>query len=276
MDIEKIKNYNQKVLAVLCTLGVVFLLICTIIVLIEAWPHGGYEVSPQGLIADEETEALNQENLRRQIVSYETPWLIDTLQSIYIVPVSIKTLKRPEEATTTGDGVLNLMDISSSRFKKGGGYYNHKRFEGKYANLIVYDGVNGNTKSLFDERVIIGNVQTYYFKDDILLVFYVATKDTDKNGVIDLNDLRSLNLYSFQNGTMRRISEGNNQVADYRFMENTKDLLIELQLGQYQDNQFTYSSSPQKIMKYDYNSQQLTNIIPDKIQDEMQKLVEGK
>lgn len=273
MNIEKIRNYNQKMLAVLCTLGVLFLFICIVLIVVEFLPRGGYEEMPEGLIAEEKTEALNQENLRKQIVSYESPWLIDTLKSIYIVPVSIRTLRNPEEAVALGE--LGLMDASVRSFKKGG-YYNRKYFEGKYANLILYNAIEEKATSLFGERIIIGKVEVYYFENDILLVFYAAAKDTDKNGIIDLYDQRSLYVYSMNTGITRKISDGDNQVTDYKFMEKSKDMLVEFELSQYKENQFQTAYLPKKVMKYNFDSQILSNIIPDEIQNEMQKLVEGK
>lgn len=276
MNIEKIKNYNQKMLAVFCSLGVIFLTVCIVMLVIEMLPRRNYNDQPQGLISDERTEVLNQENLRKQIISYESPWLIDTLRSIYIVPVSIKTLNKPEEAEQEIPlglrGQLNLFDSS----KRGKGYYGGRYFEGKYANLIIYNPGEENATSLFNERIIIGEVASYYFKDDILLVFYTASKDTDKNGIIDLSDLRTLCVYSLQTGIMRKISDNDNQVEGYQFVENAKDLLVEFNLSQYKGSQFDNYQSPGKVMKYSFDSQKLSNIIPEKIQTDMQKLVEGK
>jgi len=276
MSIEKVRNYNQKILAVLSTLGVLFLLVCTVILIIEIWPSSRYVERPQGLISDEKAEALNQENLRKQIISYEMPWLIDTLKSTYIVPVSISTLEKAEVISYAEGGVLGLLDEFPSAVKREKGYYSHKHFDGKYANLIIYNPVEEKTVSLFNERIIIGNIQTYYFRDDILIVFYTASRDTDKNGIIDLSDHRNLCVYSLNTEVMRNVSDGDNQVMGYSFVENSKDLLVEFQLNQYKENQFSNHRSPGKIVKYSFDSQQQTNIIPESIQNGMQQLVEGK
>ncbi|MCD7898696.1 MAG: hypothetical protein LUH22_02110 [Bacteroides sp.] len=274
MKIDKIKNYNQTLLAILGTLACVVLLLCVVMMVIEIFPGRYSPATPQGLIADEKVETLNQENLRKQIISYETPWLIDTLNDVYIIPVSIKTLKKPEEVELHNEETLNLLN-TSYRFK-GRGYYGYQKFDGKYANLIIYQPSIDRTKSLFSERLIIGEIKTYYFKDDILLTFYAASKDTDKNGIIDLNDLRSIYLYSLKNETMRKVSDGDNQIEKYQFVGNSKDLLIEFSLHQYKTTQFDNHQSPSKIMKYNFEEQKLVSIIPENIQNEMQKLVEGK
>ncbi len=279
MNIEKIKNYNQKMLALISTLGVIFLLILIIMLIPEflrILPDRSYNDNPSGLISGEKAENLNQENLRKQIISYESPWLIDTLKSEYIIPVSIKTLKKPEEIEQTANSeTLDLMDAYSST-KRGKGYYNRRYFEGSYANLILYKPFENKTKPLFKERILIGDIQAYYFKDDILLVFYSAEKDTDKNGIIDLNDNLNLCIYSLDTETIRKITGNDNSIEEYKFIENSKDLLIEFKLGQYQNNQFDNYQSPRKIMKYEFDTQMLSEIVPAEIQNEMQKLVEGK
>jgi hypothetical protein len=280
MNIEKIKNYNQKILALVGTLSVVLLVLFIIMMTSEVWSHFdiGYHHNntPSGLLSDDNVENLNQENLRKQIISYESPWLIDTLNTAYIVPVSIQTLKKPEEIVIADDGLMSLMDTSPDFSRSKRGYYNTKHFEGNYANLILYKPLENKTQSLFSKRILIGSVRVYYFKDDILLVFYSAEKDTNKDGIIGLDDIRNLCVYSLNKGTLKKISDGDNSVEDYQFIEDSKDLLVEFQLNQYKKTQFKNSRIPGKIMKYGYDSQELANIIPQKIQDDMQKLVEGK
>lgn len=276
MNIEKIKNYNQRLLAIAGTLGCLLLLLLIAMVVIEMWPwrYSGTPRIPQGLIAEENVEILNQENLRKQIISYESPWLIDTLNTVYLVPVSIKTLNKPEEVAQRTEPELFLNTRSSIAKEKG--YYQHRSFKGEYANLILYEPRQRKTTSLFEERVIVGNVNSYYFKDDILLTCYTASKDTDKNGVIDLEDLRNLCIYSLKTGLMRVVSDEENQLEKFQFIENSKDLLITFTLSQYNRRQFANNQSPGKIMKYNYEMQTLENIIPQDIEQQMQMLVEGK
>ncbi|MDR0873681.1 MAG: hypothetical protein LBN27_09510 [Prevotellaceae bacterium] len=275
INIEKIKNYNQAILAICGSIGMLILLIALIMMIKEALPRN-YNRNPNGLISEEKLETLNQENLRKQLISYDFPWLIDTLKSVYIVPVSIKTLKKAEKSEMGLYAISKVEADDTFSGNKRKGYYNSKSFYGEYANLIVYNPIENKTISLFNERIIIGGVQTYYFKDDILLVFFIASKDTDKNSIINLNDLRTLCIYSMNTGTIKKISDNDNQPENYQFVENSKDLLIEFQLSQHKEKQFDDEQIPRKIMKYTYDTQTLTNIIPEKIQNNMQKLVEGK
>lgn len=280
MDINKVKNYNQKLLALFGTLAVILIVVAILGVIVEFIANNRiFSRNTQGLLADDKVENLNQENLRQQIISYESPWLVDTLQSVYIIPVTIKTLKKPENTNRNTYAALqqeDIDDVSLSSMKRDKGYQSYKTFSGNYANLIVYNPMTETVKPIFDKRVFIGKVDAYYFKDDILLVFYTAEKDIDENGVIDLQDARNLSIYSMNTEALTNINDGDNTIYSSVFIENSKDLLIEFTLSQYKNNQFDAYQSPRKIMRYSYDSHKLTNIIPDQIQAAIQKLVEGK
>jgi hypothetical protein len=82
-------------------------------------------------------------------------------------------------------------------------------------------------------------------------------------------------MYSLKTEKMRRIADGTNSVSGYEFIGNSKDLLVEFSLSQYNDVKFK-SYKPRKIMKYEFESETLSDAVPAGIQQQMQNLVEGK
>lgn len=279
MKIEKIKNFNQIILAIAGIFGLILLLIFIIMSVSELIRDSSFDRNrnatiTNSLISEEKIETLNQDNLRLQIISYELPKLIDTLNVVYIIPVSVSTLDKPETVVESADeGLLALLDTFGSVRKKG--YYENNYFEGLFANLIVYQPIVNKSILLFNERIMLGGLRTYNFKDDLLLVFWTAEKDTNKDGLINYNDDTNLCIYSMKTGKMHRIAEGENSITDYQFVENSKDLLIEFSLSEYKDVKFK-SYKPRKIMKYEFETEKLSEVVPAKIQQQMQKLVEGK
>ncbi|MDR3220116.1 MAG: hypothetical protein LBU22_14285 [Dysgonamonadaceae bacterium] len=275
MKIEKIKNFNQVILAIVGVLSIILLIVFIIVSLIESgiFDRRNYRtVNSNSLISDEKAETLNQESLRKQIVSYQSPLLLDTLNAIYIIPVSVTTLNKAEETEfALEEEVFGLLDTHRS-FEKG--YYQKQYFEGQYTNLIVYQPVANKTILLFNERIMLNEMQAYYFKDDILLVFYTSEKDTNKDGLIDLRDDRNLCIYSLKSGKMRKITDSINSVKNYQFIENSRDLLIEFSLNQYKDVKFNSYDKPSKVMKYEFETEKLSEIVPAEIQQQMQKLIQ--
>lgn len=113
MNIEKIKTYNQKLLAVLGTIVALMALIGLISILFFVGMEIGSSFgskSEDGILSDEKIELLQKENKRQQIISYQIPELVDTVNLIYMIPVSQKTLNNPENIED--DEVLGLLDMS--------------------------------------------------------------------------------------------------------------------------------------------------------------------
>jgi len=225
------------------------------------------------LISEEMVERLNMDNQRLQIISYESPELIDTVNVIYIIPVSISTLDKPETVVEAVDnGIMALYDYGSTKNK---GYYKDNYFAGLFANIIIYQPFENKTVLLFNERIMINILHAYYFKDEVLLVFYTAEKDTNKDGFVNFEDDTNLCIYSLKTGIMRRITDGTNSITDYQFVGNSKDLLVEFSLSQYKDVKFN-SYKPRKILRYEFEAEKLSEVVPATIQQQMQTLLEGK
>jgi len=279
MKIEKIKNFNQVILAIAGVLGLILLLNLIIITVSEFWDIGSNRSSTitNSLISEEKMEELNQENQRLQIISYETPKLIDTANVVYIIPVSVSTLDKPETVVDAyNNGRMGLMAMQDPYdFIRKKGYYEHIYFEGLFANIIVYKPIVNKTVLLFNERIMLGGLHSYDFGDDILLVFFTAEKDTNKDGMINFEDDKNLCVYSLNTEKMCRIAEGTNSITNYQFIENSKDLLIEFSLSEYNDVKFK-SYKPRKIMRYEFDTDKLSEVIPVQIQQQMQNLIEGK
>ncbi len=273
MKIDKVKNYNQKLLAVLGTIGAIFLvvaLIAFISIVIQEHRRSSYNDPETGILSDEKIEKLQKENKREQVISYETPKLIDTLNSIYIIPVSHKTLNEKENI----NGLLNAYSYSEEFYEKPDSRYSGG-FYGAFNNVIVYNPNNGNNKKLFDERVNFNDIKTEYFGEEILLLIKASEKDTYKDGVINLKDFKSLYIYSFSQKKMQKVGIDGMDVYNYKFINNSQDLIIGFGIDKNDDGQYEEYNEPTLIKKYDFESGQLTDIIDKKIISDLQKTLEG-
>ncbi len=273
MKIDKVKNYNQKLLAVLGTIGAIFLvvaLIAFISIVIQEHRRSSYNTPETGILSDEKIEKLQKENKREQVISYETPKLIDTLNSIYIIPVSHKTLNEKENI----NGLLNAYSYSEEFYEKPDSRYSDG-FYGAFNNIIIYNPNNGNNKKLFDGRVNFNDIKTEYFGKEILLLIKASEKDTYKDGVINLKDFKSLYIYSFSQKKMQKVGIDRMDVYNYKFINNSQDLIIGFGIDKNDDGQYEEYNEPTLIKKYDFESGQLTDIIDKKTSSDLQKTLEG-
>jgi len=274
MKIEKIKNYNQKLLAILGTITIIFAfvgLITFITISISEYRRFNYDDDETGILSEEKIIELQNNNKREQVISYNTPRLIDTLNQVYIIPISHKSLNEPEEI---GSKTLNLLNASGN-FEYEGDLRYSSDYYGNFNNILVYNQKTENVTKLFDKRVNFSNLKVEYFSDDVLLVFKVAEKDTYKDGVINLLDFKSLYVYSINEKRMRIIRNDRMDVYSYSFLNNSKDLIVRFGIDKNGNGKYEEYNEPTIIKKYSYKSEKLNNIIEEKIDSELQKMLEG-
>lgn len=273
MNMDKIKNYNQKLLAVLGTVVVIIAIVGLISISVFAIDEirRSFRNNNQddGILSDEKIEELQKENKRQQLISYETPRLVDTINLVYIIPVSHKTLNSAEYID---EEVLGLLDMHGS-YKSDKRY--SRKYYGDFNNLLIYDYKKHSVDKLFIDRVNFGSIQTEYFNDDILVFFIASTKDTHKDGVINQQDYKSLFIYSLNNKDLREVSLEEADVYQVNFVENSKDLIISFGIDHNKDGKFDEYSEPALIQKYDYKSGKLIDIVSQEMNNELQMKLEG-
>lgn len=269
MRLEKIKNYNQKILAILGTLLLAIAVVVLVMVVMELTYSLGYRHAPESpLMSDKKVERLAKDSLRRQIISYDDPVLVDTANLIYIIPTSIKTLKRAEYVE---DNILALADFrGKTSIPRSYG----KIFYGSFNNLVVYDYMNNLAKKISEERMTGTDMHIKYFDDEILIVFQGADQDTDGDGSITMNDFNSLFLYSLKTRKINKLGIDNATVASYLFVENSKDILISFGRDRNGDNKYDEVLEPSFVMRYDYGKNTLNAVIDGQLDSELQRLID--
>lgn len=275
MNIERYKNYNQKLLAILGTIvalmAAVGLIMLIFFGITEIAKEIRYNKQDDGILSEEKIEKLQQENKRKQVISYDFPKLIDTLNSIYIIPVRHKTLNAAEYID---EEVLGVLDMYSSGDVKVDSRYS-KSYYGSFNNLLIFDLRNKSIETLFEERINFSEIRTEVIGNEIIVLFVASLKDTYKDGVINLKDLKSLYAYSLSDKKLRKISVDNLDVQHYDFILDSKNILISFGIDYDKDGQFDNTVEPSLIKKYDFAKDELVDIIDNETSKNLQNLLEG-
>lgn len=273
MNLEKIKNYNQKILAIFGTILIVFAvigLISFVIIIINEFDWNDQGELETGILSDEKIVELQRENKRKQIISFDNAQLVDTLNLIYCIPVSHKTLNKPEEIDEDLLGLLNA-DIDKSSYDKR---YS-RQFYGSFNNLLIYDYKSKDIKKLFDKRINFKIIETEYFEDDILIVFNAADQDTFKDGVINSKDYSALYIYSINGKKLKKIQKTEMTISNFKFVENSKNLIISFGVDHDKNGSFDDYKEPRVLEIYDYDSEELKMIVDKNTILELQNTLEG-
>lgn len=269
----KLETYNKRLLAILGSVAVIFLLIALFSFLVYTINDMRRNNYPEetGILSDEKIEELQRKQKRQQVISYNTPKLVDTVNSIYMIPVSHKDLEK-EEAINRG--LLNAMGSSSVDYENEDERYS-ANFYGKFNNLLLYDAKSQTTNKLFEKRINFNNIRTEYFEDDILILIQASNSDTYKDGVINLQDLSSLYIYSFAQKKLKTISQSGMDAYQYDFLYNAKDLIVAFGIDKNEDGRYTEFNEPTRIKKYNFETGVLDDLIDETVSEELQKTLEG-
>lgn len=271
MDIEKIKNYNQKMLAIITTAAVAFAVIglFSFIFFIftevfRVFDRHAVSSQDEGLPVEEPFFNETEKEVQKLFVSYRFPHLVDTIRQIFVIPVTHQTNNE------ISNDLSRKLSFSSS-YKE----YNFSH-SSTYINLLIYNAIDNKIEKLFRQKIIIGDYRPVYFNDDILLVFEAADEDTDNNGKINLNDNSSLFIYSINKKLLKRAKIEGKKLFQYQFIGKTKDLIVRFG-DSYKKREQNYNESKVGILcKYSYEKDELIRINDEKLNTELEEIIEGE
>ncbi len=273
MDIEKIKNYNQKMLAVITTAAVAFAVIglfsfifflFTEVFRVFDRPSVSYQ--EEGLPVEDPYYYESDAEMSQLFVSYRFPHLVDTTKQIFVIPVTHQT----------EDEIID--DYSRKHSFSGSGSYNGYDYSSNstFINLLIYNAITGENVKLFRQKIIIGEYRPVYFSDDILLIFEAAIKDTDSSGIMSLSDNTSLFIYSINSKTLRQTKIEGKTVLNYRFIGKTKDLIVRFGVNPSRRMKKGKQFDAGVLYKYSYENDQLITINDEKLNAELKNIAEGE
>lgn len=96
-----------------------------------------------------------------------------------------------------------------------------------------------------------------------------------KDGVINLRDLTSLYIYSIKENKIRKIGIEGMDVHNYKFINKSKNLIIEFGIDKNKNGVFESYNEPIILKKYNFEKEKLVGIVDEKINSELQKKLEG-
>ncbi len=215
------------------------------------------------ILTNTEVEELANKNLRGQIISSENMILIDTLKSIYLIPIGQRFLDKKE----------NIEDRSTLGLLSTGSY--KTRYYG-YNNFVVYFEKNKRSINIFNKRLLLSLLERRKVGEDNILFFEGINKDSNKNGRYDNEDIKSFFVYSVENGQLKEIFEPYNHLISYNIIPNTKNIIVQFGIDRDSSGTYEMKDEPTHYLQYDFETDQKFNVIGDSLMNAMQKILDGK
>jgi len=267
--IDKIKNYNQIILAIVGTIGVVFIFFAALFTLVEMSDtfFRNDDNSNNGILAIEETDKLLQDSLRKQIITFNRIQIIDSISQTYLLPVTQANLV---DAESTNE-LLGLMNKVSSSLSYEDFNYNI------YNNLILYSSLTGRSKAIFDTRKSLGNFIVHESNNEKYIVIPACSFDSNKNGFLDDGDLQELFIYALENDNLHRLKLQENYTTLSVFQPNkSNDLIVHFGIDRNKNGKFERSKEPMIFYKVNLVDMSLEEFVSEADIIKMQELLEGK
>lgn len=263
---EKVKRYNQVLLAILGTLAVagatLGLIAFAVLAVSDVLSQNGSE--PRGVVADSVARDLSARNLRKQLISYHPPEMIDSANNVYLIPVGLLNLEKPERTKEFGMG-------SSSPYK--GSDDNNMA----YNNLLVHWLNTNQLLPLFKDRIAINAYYVEKVAGDTWLLIEASSDDTNRDGILNQSDLENLYVYALKSKQLHKINLLNASFIDYFVLNNDNDLMIRVGLDRNKDGSYNYwDEEPTVLYQYALKENRLTPFVNPKLADQLQKLLEGQ
>ena len=267
-QMENLKRYNQVILALLGTIGILTLLVIliySITIFIQDFRIGSDEEI--SIISEEEAEELLEENLRKHLISFNNLDRIDSLNGIYLIPITQTHLEEPEDIRKNFSGMINSYDRYELPFPK---YY------GLYNNILIYYSKQDEIVPIYEDRVSINEIKTELI-NGMLLIFMKGTKvDTNKDGKLTSNDLQYLSIYNVGDRKLEEIEVNYTTYLDYERIGLKDEIILQLGLDRDTNGLFTRSSEPKILKRYNLKTKKLDDLVGKELKDKLQGILDGK
>ncbi len=273
MDYNKIKNFNQLVLAAIGILSFVLLLIAIIWSATEFYKTISYRSQNENseILSNENADKNYQNNVRTHQVSFENLQLVDSVNIVYLIPVSQTALELKEyinKRDGSPSGTLGLLG-SSGCFSDF--YYDYRSFN----NVLIYDLRDESIHKLFNTRVSINRYYVEKIAGKSYVLFAVTDKDSNKDGFLNEDDSKSLFIYSTADKTFNEIKNENADFTGYNVIAGKDQILINYGLDKNGNGKYNWDE-PMTIKVYSIHDNKLRDLVSLDLVNNLQNILDGE
>jgi hypothetical protein len=271
MDINKIKDFNQKILAIFGSLAIILIAILIFWAITEIINNSFYRRNNEvEIISNEKAKENFENNIRTQQVSFENLQLVDTINNIYLIPVSQTSLKLAEfiSKKEKSNGELGLLSISGGRSDF---YFDNHSFN----NALIYDAKDASIQKLFDSRISINRINIEKIAGKSYVLIAATDKDTNKDGILNVEDFKTLYIYSTASKALTEIKSENTDFVEYTILSEKEQLIINFGLDKNKNGKYEWNE-PMIMKGYSIINKKLTEVIAPELINELQYTLDGK
>jgi hypothetical protein len=264
---ERIKRYNQILLAILGTVGIFIGLALFGLLLMDLFDFSSWRQprSNPGIIAGDEIEQLRSDSLRRQVISFNQIELIDTAKGIFLVPVEFANLEKKESIEYEYYEGKGSFDLNKS-------YHKFRQ----YSNLILYQPTTGLQQEVFDKRVSVGQYKLIELGEKTILLISYADEDTNGDDRLDGTDLQRLAYVVTGQNELQLVNYLPRSSFIRGFLlHDHNQIIIQLGFDKDKDGKFEYGKEPMHFYQLKPGSDNLSPLLSEEKVKQLQQRLDG-
>lgn len=265
---EKLKRYNQFILAIGGTITLAMLFIFGLAagyqIYDDMWGRDDNQADTR-MIANDELERLRADSLRKQVISFNQIILIDTPGLKYLIPVGQATLEREESLT-------NSYDLKRSSGKSYEDSYGAKTNN----NLLLYEGKTGNVTKIFNKRLSINSFNIEFEKSATPVIFMDVTEDdSNRDGFLDHRDMEKLYFYRLNEKSLQEVAATGKKFLRLVLHKDPNEILVQYGVDKDSDGEFEETFEPKVFYRLHIADGRLTEIISPELITALQQQLDG-
>lgn len=267
MEMDKLKSYNQKLIAIIGTtivgLAIIFLIL-GLIALITNFTGLGNE-NNSGIQVRNNPAERDSTIIRTQQITFYNPIQLDTAKTNFLIPVGQVNLENDEKIRIrSGRG----LEFSSSE-------YRFNSYYGLYNNFIFFEYKLQKKTKIFSQKVAITNWANIKANGIELLLFEGAGVDSNNDGLINTDDYQSLYAFYLSDKKLVEYKLEKETVISFDPMNKTDLISVIVGVDKNEDFNFDHISEPQEILILNIRSRKLENLISREMNDEIQGTIDN-
>ena len=270
---EKIKKYNQVILAIGGTVALLFLIGASLFALVESLSYYSWDdddaYDATTIVAEEVTDSLvANEHLRTQIITLRNFKLLDSAAALYVLPVGQKNLGEAEDIDESLLGLVNVYGRRKSYSRSSGGV--------SYNNLVVFDVHLTAPQMLFQDKVSIHAYDYFENENGKYLFIQLADSDTNKDGFLDHYDIQKLVVYNLEAAAFLDITKQENAsfLGPARGAART-ELIFQYGADRNRNGEFERRYEPTSYYRLDLQTGKLELLLSVDMLEGLQDILEG-
>ena len=260
---DKLQKYNQRLLAIIGTIVIVMiavLLLIGVFVLIFEIIDANTDVDRGVQIVQTDAEADSTIIIRRQQISLDDPYQLDSTKSLYLIPIGQVNLKNAEEIEIESGG----------RIKFASSNYEYKSYYGNYNNFILTDFTSGASNKIFINKVVITKWAYLRIQNNEILIFKGSDKDSNKDNILGWDDFHNVYVYYLDEGVLKDYVFDKKTVIDFEGLNKTNLISVRVGIDKNEDYEFDRDHEPQDIYVIDVETKDMNRLVSDELMDELQ------